>query len=71
VHLEEHFFDNQETPLAKYVMHDPNAKQDYINKQRWQMVHKPICNALPRLCGNSFVMWRSRKNGNVIYDPAN
>src|SRR5216684_877450 len=71
VHLEEHFFDDQETPIAKYVMHNPNAKQDYINKQRWQMVHKPICNALPRLCGNSFVMWRSRENGNVIYDPAN
>jgi len=71
VHLEEHFFDDQETPLAKYVMHSPNAKQDYINKQRWQMVHKPICNALPRLCGNRFVMWRSRQNGNVIYDPGN
>jgi hypothetical protein len=71
MHLEEHFFDDKETPIAKYVMHNPNAKQDYINKQRWQMVHKPICNALPRLCGNNFVMWRSRENGNIIYDPAN
>jgi hypothetical protein len=71
VHLEEHFFDDQETPLAKYIVHSPNAKHDYIAKQRWQMVHKPVCNALPRLCGNSFVMWRSRENGNVIYDPAN
>jgi hypothetical protein len=33
------------------------------------MVHKPICNTLPRLCGNSFVMWRSRENGNVLYNP--
>jgi hypothetical protein len=71
VHLEEHFFDDRETLLAEYVMHSPNAKKHYINKQRWQIVHKPICNALPRLCGNSFVMWRSRENGNVIYDPAN
>jgi hypothetical protein len=69
VNLEEHFFDDRETALAEYVLHNPNARQDYINKQRWQMVHKPICNALPRLCGNNYVMWRSRENGNVIYDP--
>jgi hypothetical protein len=69
VHLDEHFFDDRETALAGYVMHNPNARQDYTNKQRWQMVHRPICNALPRLCGNSFVMWRSRENGNVIYEP--
>jgi hypothetical protein len=70
VHLEEHFFDDRETAIERNVMHNPNARRDYINKQRWQMVHKPICNALPRLCGNSFVMWRSRENGNVIWDPA-
>jgi hypothetical protein len=71
VHLEEHFFDDQETRLAAYVMRDPQAEQNYINKQRWQVVHKPICNTLPRLCGNSFVIWRSRENGRVIWDPGN
>jgi hypothetical protein len=71
VNLEEQFFDDQETRLAAYVMHDPRAEQNYINKQRWQVVHKPICNTLPRLCGHSFVIWRSRENGRVIWDPGN
>ena len=35
VHLEEHFFDDRETLLAEYVMHNPNAKRHYINKQLW------------------------------------
>jgi hypothetical protein len=57
------FFERSETPPAKEVMHDPTAPFRYKVKRLWQLVHEPLCKALPMLCGNQYVVFRSRKTG--------
>jgi hypothetical protein len=57
------FFDRSETPPAKVVLHDPEARNRYEVKRLWQRVHEPICKRFPALCGNKLVYFRSRETG--------
>lgn len=57
------FFDRSETPPAKVVEGDPQARNRYEVKRLWQLVHKPICNSIPAVCGNNYVVFRSRETG--------
>jgi hypothetical protein len=57
------FFEGRETVAAKTVLHDPNARNRYEWKRFWQSLHRPICSALPRLCGQKYVIFRSREDG--------
>jgi hypothetical protein len=57
------FFYKTESPPMKTVLHDPKARELYEEKHRWQQVHEPICRTLPILCGNNYVIFRSRQTG--------
>ena len=59
----ERFFDRSETVPAKTVMRDPTARGRYEVKRLWQLVHAPICQGLPLLCGDQYVIFRSRETG--------
>ena len=55
------------TPPAKVVMDDPQARNRYEVKRRWQLIHKPICSAIPAICGHKYAVFRSRETG--AYSP--
>src|SRR5882762_9961302 len=59
----ERFFDRTETVPAGAVMRDPAAKGRYEVKRLWQFVHRPICQSLPIICGDQYVIFRSRETG--------
>jgi hypothetical protein len=59
----DNFFNRSETPPAKVVMGDPQGRNRYEVKRRWQLVHKPICNTIPAVCGDNYVVFRSRETG--------
>jgi hypothetical protein len=59
----EDFFKRYETPPMRAILHDPQTRERYERKRRWQRVHEPICKALPALCGDGPVIFRSRENG--------
>ena len=57
------FFDRSESPPVKTILHDPAAQHRYEVKRLWQRVHEPICKSFAALCGNKFVIFRSRETG--------
>jgi hypothetical protein len=57
------FFVRTETPPMQAISHDPQARQRYEEKRRWQFVHEAICGTFPFLCGNAPVIFRSRETG--------
>lgn len=57
------FFTLSESPPVKTILHDPEARHKYEAKQFWQRIHEPICKRFARLCGNKFVIFRSRETG--------
>jgi hypothetical protein len=57
------FFERSESPPVKTIFHDPEARRKYEAKRLWQRIHKPICGASALLCGNKFVIFRSRETG--------
>jgi hypothetical protein len=57
------FFQRRETAAAKTILHDPDARNRYEWKRFSQRLHRPICSALPMLCGRRFVIFRSRETG--------
>lgn len=57
------FFNRSKTPPAKIVMDDPQARNRYEVKRRWQVIHKPICSKIPAICGHKYVVFRSRETG--------
>ncbi len=59
----ERFFDRAETVPARAVMRDPAARGRYEVKRLWQFVHSPICRGLPIICGDQYVIFRSRETG--------
>jgi hypothetical protein len=65
------FFDRRETAAAKTILHDPDAQNRYEWKRFSQYLHKPICGALPMLCGRRFVIFRSRETGAYYRIPHN
>jgi hypothetical protein len=57
------FFDRRETAAAKTILHDPEAQSRYEWKHFSQALHQWICGPFPALCGQRFVIFRSRENG--------
>ena len=57
------FFDESESPPVKTILHDPGARHQYEVKRLWQRVHEPICKTFAALCGDKFVIFRSRETG--------
>jgi hypothetical protein len=57
------FFERRETAAAKAILHDPDARNRYEWKRFSQWLHQPICGAFPKLCGQRFVIFRSRETG--------
>ena len=57
------FFERRETAAAKTILHDPDAQNRYGWKRFSQWLHEPICGAFPKLCGQRFVIFRSRETG--------
>jgi hypothetical protein len=57
------FFERSESAPMKTILHDPNARNRYEVKRLWQRVHEPICKAVPPLCKNDYVIFRSRETG--------
>jgi hypothetical protein len=57
------FFKRFETRPVHTILHDPNARNLYEMKRRWQGVHQSICTVLSALCGNNYVIFRSRETG--------
>jgi hypothetical protein len=62
------FFERYETPPVKTIFNDPNAQSKYQGKRLWQRFHEPICKTFAALCGNHFVVFRSRKTGAYTKD---
>jgi hypothetical protein len=57
------FFEKSETAPVKMILHDPNARNEYETKRFWQRIHERICGVFTALCGNKFVIFRSRATG--------
>ena len=57
------FFGRSETPPARTVLHDPQARSNYDSKRFWQSIHGRVCKTIPRLCGSKPVTFRSRETG--------
>jgi hypothetical protein len=57
------FFERTETPPAKVILHDPEARNRYEAKRLWQRVHERICKPFPALCGDHLAYFRSRETG--------
>jgi hypothetical protein len=57
------FFERRETAAANTILHDPDARKRYESKRFSQRLHQSICGALPTICGNKFVIFRSRETG--------
>jgi hypothetical protein len=57
------FFERRETAAAKSILHDPDAQSRYESKRSSQWLHRPICGRFPKLCGQRFVIFRSRETG--------
>lgn len=57
------FFDDRETPPALDILHESNALSKYKEKRFWQFLHKPICTALPAICGSHASFFRLRRTG--------
>ena len=57
------FFEKTEAPIAQMVLHDDAARTRYQIKRLLQIVHKPICMYLPKICGHVLVIFQSRQTG--------
>ena len=59
----EQFFTRRETEPARAVMTEPDGWKRYLIKRLWQRIHEPLCGTLPWICGNQYVIFRSRSSG--------
>jgi hypothetical protein len=57
------FFQSSVSEPAQFVMHDNGALHRYQNKRLWQLIHRPICTAIPLICGHEFAVFRMRQTG--------
>jgi hypothetical protein len=57
------FFERSETPLAKLVIRDENARTRYEEKRWWQHKHQSICRIFSAICGGEYGLFRSRQTG--------
>lgn len=59
----DNFFRQWETPPAREVLTDHDARSLYEEKRLWQRVHAFICEPLSVLCGHQLAFYRSRETG--------
>ena len=57
------FFDDRVSPPAGQIMQEKDIFSRYREKQVWQTLHKPVCGALPLLCGKQLGVYRERGTG--------
>lgn len=60
------FFVDEVTQPAAEVMNDPLALASYRKKGRWQYFHREICAAVPLVCGDNPVYFRTRADGHWV-----
>ena len=65
------FFNRYESPAAKTLMGDNTARSKYEGKAFWQLFHKAICTRVRQICGDRYVIFRSRTTGTYAYDAKN
>lgn len=63
------YFQPRESPLAKSIMNNDAARTRYEIKRLSQFVHKAICMKLPKICGHSLALFRSRQTGTWYMPP--
>jgi hypothetical protein len=63
------FFEGRETAAAKTILNDPDARNRYEWKRFSQYLHQRICGAFPKLCGQKYVVFRSRESGAYYRSP--
>jgi hypothetical protein len=57
------FFTDTETKPGAALIHGGDSSERYGEKRAWQRLHRPLCTALPVLCGNRISFFRFRDNG--------
>jgi len=57
------FFDDRVTPPMQELLNDKDIRSRYREKRFWQSVHRPLCGALPILCGEQLTFVRFREDG--------
>lgn len=57
------FFTEWLSPASHHVVYERDARARYNEKQFWQRLHRPLCGALPFLCGQQFAVYRNIANG--------
>ncbi|MBK6864881.1 MAG: hypothetical protein IPG91_15830 [Ideonella sp.] len=58
------FFDDRiSRPASEILGDETRTGWRYRLKRAWQALHRGVCTALPRLCGNNTVIYRSRADG--------
>ncbi len=57
------FFVDWLSPISRRVIYERDARAQYDEKHFWQRLHKPVCGALPFLCGHAFAVYRNAGNG--------
>lgn len=63
INVDRFFDDTRETPPAKQILRESDARTRYKDKQFWQSLHKSVCSAVPAICGTNPAFFRSRENG--------
>jgi hypothetical protein len=64
------FFVRSESPPVRVILHDPEARSRYRVKQFLQRVHERICRDRAFICGQKFVVFRSRETGAYLTQGA-
>ena len=57
------FFEDEDRPPARAVMHDSSAPIRYERKRRWQELHRFVCSTFALVCDEKAAFFRSRKTG--------
>jgi len=57
------FFAEWLSPTSRRIVYERDARARYDEKQFWQRLHKPVCGALPSLCGDDLAIYRTLANG--------
>lgn len=61
------FFDDRVTPPAHDIQRETQGQSGYPEKRFWQLLHKPICNTLPAICGTRASFFRLRQSGAWLF----
>jgi len=57
------FFDARDTEPFRSIKTDPGAEGRYVERRRWQALHRFVCGNAPALCGDQLAFFRSRADG--------